>query len=165
MGFLYSKPVPSSLITLEIGSNMSTFFYMWTIHLVINFIGIGMVKSELARFGHEQVLDNFKEGVILVEPDQNEVLFANHSARKLRIHMNLEQFSFGQDLSEAPDLKVSRLDSFKLMLVNKNIFNQTVDSLEITRHFTEKKPTITLEDIAKDTSAFGDRRLFLFKGR
>ena len=67
------------MIAMEIGSNISTFFYLWGVHLIINAVGLVQVKSETARVGNDQILENFKEGVILVESseNQNEVLFAN----------------------------------------------------------------------------------------
>ena len=46
-----------------------TIFYFRVIHIVVNLIGMKVVASDTVRFGTNQILDSFKEGVVIAEND------------------------------------------------------------------------------------------------
>ena len=66
-------------------------------HTIITWVGFIFVKAETVRIGNEQVLENFKEGVIMIEPSTKSVLFANESAKNFDIRLG---DSFGMRLEE-----------------------------------------------------------------
>lgn len=40
------------------------------------------VESEIVRIGNDQILNNLKEGVVILHENQDEVLFVNTAAEK-----------------------------------------------------------------------------------
>ena len=53
------------------------------VHLVITKVGLIFVDAEILRIGNEQLLDNFEEGVLILEEEKMEPIFLNKAAREL----------------------------------------------------------------------------------
>ena len=50
---------------------------------MISWIGLKYIKAELPRESNERLLNNFKEGVIILNEEKSEILFTNFSARQI----------------------------------------------------------------------------------
>ena len=57
-------------------------------HIVINIVGLLFVKAEILRAGDEQLLNDLKEGVIIMDEDSGLVLFVNKAAKKFNFTKN-----------------------------------------------------------------------------
>ena len=85
--FLYGKELDTSFVWIQLLHQVYTMFNLYVIHIIMTWVGLIFVKSETVRIGNEQVLENFKEGVIMIESETKTVLFANESAKKFEIKL------------------------------------------------------------------------------
>ena len=53
------------------------------IHIIISWIGFKFVEAELPRESNERLLNNFKEGVVILNEIKSEILFTNFAARQI----------------------------------------------------------------------------------
>ena len=54
-----------------------------SIHIMISWIGLKFIEAELPRESNERLLNNFKEGVIILNEQKSEILFTNFAARQI----------------------------------------------------------------------------------
>ena len=79
---LYGNEVTASLITKVVLGCFLQFFNLFFIHIVMTQVGMIFVNSETVRVGNEEILNNMKEGVVILHEENDQVLFANKAADK-----------------------------------------------------------------------------------
>ena len=84
--FIYDKDVTSSVIAEGIGGIVFQFSNLLAMHIVINIVGLLFVKAEILRAGDEQLLNDLKEGVIIMDEESGLVLFVNKAAKKFNFN-------------------------------------------------------------------------------
>ena len=76
------------MIAESIGGVVFQFFNLLAMHIVINIVGLLFVKAEILRAGDEQLLNDLKEGVIIMDEESGLVLFVNKAAKKFNFKKN-----------------------------------------------------------------------------
>ena len=71
-----------------VGAILWQFLTLAMIHYIISWVGLLFVKAEILRTGNEQLLNNLKEGVIIIDKENGVVMFLNRAAKKFNIHLN-----------------------------------------------------------------------------
>lgn len=74
--------------------------------LLIQTLGYLYVEAEIMRKGNEVILNNLKEGVIIIEEETNQVTFVNEKAAKVFMVQPDEEFkiSLNKNNSDKFDL-------------------------------------------------------------
>ena len=63
---LYGNEITASLVISVLGVCVLQFINLFTIHILITKVGMIFVESEIVRIGNDQILNNLKEGVIIL---------------------------------------------------------------------------------------------------
>ena len=84
----YGKDVTSAIIAECIGALAFQFFNLITMHIVLNIVGMLFIEAEILRAGDEQLLNDLKEGVIIMDKESWLVLFVNKAAKKFNFNKN-----------------------------------------------------------------------------
>ena len=63
---LYGNEITTSLVISVLGVCILQFINLFTIHILITKVGMIFVESEIVRIGNDQILNNLKEGVIIL---------------------------------------------------------------------------------------------------
>ena len=58
---------------------------LYLLHISFNWIGLIFVKSETQRMGHEALLNNFEEGVVILDNEDDSINFVNQAAKSMKI--------------------------------------------------------------------------------
>ena len=58
---------------------------LYLLHIAFNWIGLIFVKSETQRLGHEALLNNFEEGVVILDNEDDSINFVNQAAKSMKI--------------------------------------------------------------------------------
>ena len=91
-----------------------------SVYIVMNYLGLLYVKSEILRKGNESILNDSKDGIIIMDQATEMVMFINTAAKALNIR-EMSQFSINI-LTENNELKVD---------MNSQLFAQIdINSLE-----------------------------------
>ena len=74
------------------------------------------VDSEIVRVGNDQILNNLKEGVVILHEKSDQVVFANNAAEKqFNVRANKSfQMSFKGDEEESIDLEEKIFTAFDI---------------------------------------------------
>lgn len=86
--FVYDKNMTGSLIWHCIAATGWQFFSLLMCHMVINAVGLIFVEADILRSGNEQLLNNLKEGVIIMDQESGFVHFVNKAAKRFSIRKN-----------------------------------------------------------------------------
>ena len=70
------------MISESIGGVAFQFLNLLAMHIVINVVGLLFVEAEILRAGDAQLLNDLKEGVIIMDQESGLVLFVNKAAKK-----------------------------------------------------------------------------------
>lgn len=82
--YLYQDDVP--LMVLVAGFLVSCLWQVYTcafVHIVISWVGLKFVEAEMPRESNERLLNNVREGVILIGVNDSKVMFMNNSAKMI----------------------------------------------------------------------------------
>ena len=79
----YGTPADATLYMSSILGAVWQVLNFFMLHFVITSVGLLFVWAELMRGGNEQILNNLKESVVLVEQKTGTIMFANTAARRL----------------------------------------------------------------------------------
>ena len=60
----------------------------WLIHLTMNHIGLLYVEVGLLRSGNKSLLNNLNEGLVILDQNDSNILFANDAAKIFNIKTN-----------------------------------------------------------------------------
>jgi len=93
---LYLEPVTGIMIVLALGGIAWSFFNFLVTYLIITQIGLNYVQSETVNIGNEQLLNNLKEGIIILDKDTGFVRFLNNAAKVFKIELG-KNFSMQLD--------------------------------------------------------------------
>ena len=63
---LYGNEITTSHVISVLGICVLQFLQLFTIHIIITKVGMIFVESEIVRIGNDQILNNLKEGVIIL---------------------------------------------------------------------------------------------------
>lgn len=85
---LYDKEISSEQLWQAIFVCIIQLMYLFFIHLIITQVGMIFVESEIVRIGNDQILDNLKEGVVILAEENDKVLFVNPAAKSLNVRVN-----------------------------------------------------------------------------
>ena len=82
-------------------------------HMVINAVGLMFVEADILRTGNELLMNDLKEGVIIVDQESGLVKFVNNAAKRFSIRKNrhLGISMSIQDTEARPNINDS-IDSF-----------------------------------------------------
>lgn len=72
---------------------LDTLPYLFALRALMCWFGQIYVKTEVLAVGNEQLLNNLKEGVIILDSKNDHVRFVNEVARQFNIKANYEAFS------------------------------------------------------------------------
>lgn len=79
---VYEKPITAGDVGMTIAAMIWQFTNLLLCHLIINSMGMLFVEADILRTGNEQLLNNLKEGVIIMDQKTGMVKFANTAAKK-----------------------------------------------------------------------------------
>ncbi len=80
--YLYQDDVPLSvLVTSFLVSCLWQVYNCAFMHIVISWVGLKFVEAEMPRERNERLLNNVREGVIIVGVNDSKVMFMNDSAQ------------------------------------------------------------------------------------
>lgn len=92
-------------------------------HLVINWTGNTYMNAEISKVGNEGLLNNLKEGVIIVDEESSLVFFVNQAAKRFNIKPNVS-LTINLD-KEGEDTEHGKVDEFwedeKLAHIDKSL--------------------------------------------
>ena len=86
--FVYDKKITGSGLGESIAATGWQFFSLLMCHMVINAVGLIFVDADINRSGNEQLLNDLKEGVIIMDPQSGLVHFVNKAAKRFSIRKN-----------------------------------------------------------------------------
>lgn len=89
-------------------------------HLVINWVGNTYMNSEVSKVGNEALLDNLKEGVVIMDQDNGTVMFLNEAAKRFNIRTDTPP-----DISQTKNADIEsqffELQHEKFAYIDKNL--------------------------------------------
>jgi len=90
------------------------------VHSVISIVGMLYVETEILRTGNEQLLNDLKEGVIIMDKESSMVMFVNNAAKRFKIRKdkNISMSFVGE--GEAFDLKQKMFALIDLNMINED---------------------------------------------
>ena len=83
--YLFNGDEAETLIWAFVGMTFYMFINLTILHLIFTKIGWLYVEVEVLAQGNEQLLNNFDEGVIILNEASHEVMFANDAAKRIRV--------------------------------------------------------------------------------
>ena len=142
-------------------------FTLWIIHICITKTGLIFVDAEILRGGNEQLLNQLEEGVIILQEETKDTLFANLTAQSISINKSKNE-------SIMKLFQNSTVDDVKLDLqifapLDTKIFEQTiVDTIKVKEYIQSRKDYMTLNGVIdaqlKETKNFAtDRDNIVYK--
>lgn len=78
--FVYDKKVTTTIVVECIMGVFWQLFNFTMVHSVISIVGMLYVETDILRTGNEQLLNDLKEGVIIMDKETSMVMFANNAA-------------------------------------------------------------------------------------
>ena len=108
-------------------------FSCTSVHCLYSFMGSLYVGSEVPRIANEQLLDNLKEGVFIVEKDCSGICFLNSAAKNFMSNPNFD-VSKASDLEDTADDKLFDWDKKMFAKMDTNILsgkNKNIDTVNI----------------------------------
>ena len=93
---IYEKEVDTEAIVECIGGLVYQFFNFFMINIATNLLGLLFVKAEILRGGNVNLLNEMREGIIIMDQETGVVLFVNKAAKALNIRESAE-FSMSFD--------------------------------------------------------------------
>ena len=90
---IYAEEITKEVIQYSIQIIVVAILYHTIMHLLISWIGEVYVKSEVSRVNNELILDNLDDGLIIIEEESGELVFANKQAKRFNINLNLKFFT------------------------------------------------------------------------
>ena len=73
---------------------------------MINYLGLLYVKAEILRKGNESILNDSKDGIIIMDQETDMVMFVNTAAKALNLRERSHQFSINILTEDNNELKV-----------------------------------------------------------
>ena len=85
----YAEPLDGKLIFATFSGMIMLTINLLVFHLIITKVGMIYVEAEILRTGNEELLNNLEEGVVILDNENEEILFVNSAAK---------QFKFGSSV-------------------------------------------------------------------
>ena len=82
IGTVYDKAITVGIVGETIAAMVWQFLNLTLCHMIINSVGMLFVEADILRTGNEHLLNNLKEGVIIMDKESGMVKFANTAAKK-----------------------------------------------------------------------------------
>ena len=78
---LYGNEITALFVIQVLGVCVIQFLQLFTVHIIITKVGMIFVEAEIVRVGNDQILNNMKEGVVILHEKTENVLFVNNAAK------------------------------------------------------------------------------------
>ena len=82
---VYDKDVDAGVIFEGIFGLVYQFFNLFMANIGVNLLGLLYVEAEILRRGNKELLDEMREGIIIMNKESGMVLFVNKAARAQKI--------------------------------------------------------------------------------
>lgn len=89
----YEMPFDSEAIIKTIVNMILVGVMVWFCHIVVTYAGMVFIEVQIVRAGNEQILDDLEEGVIIQNPETQEVIYMNEAAKLLGRMQSGDKFS------------------------------------------------------------------------
>ena len=87
---VYNKDVDADAIIECICGFIYQFFNLFMANIGVNLLGLLYVEAEILRRGNKELLDEMREGIIIMNKESGMVLFVNKAARAQKIQEKAE---------------------------------------------------------------------------
>ena len=132
---VYEETITAGTVGMTIAAMVWQFGNLFLCHLIINSVGMLFVEADILRSGNEHLLNNLKEGVIIMDQETGMVKFANTAAKKqFKIRKNR---TFAISLDSGENDHVVNKEEKLFALVDMKIFEEKDESSEIIKAITD----------------------------
>ena len=78
---LYGHEITALFVIQVLGVCVIQYLQLFTVHIIMTKMGMIFVEAEIVRIGNDQILNNMKEGVVILHETSENVLFVNTAAK------------------------------------------------------------------------------------